>query len=72
MRFGTRVLIRRGGHDHPKPGQFRYVRATYIGAVEFQVKCRLEQDDPDDTVGWNKKGMIGMWGRSVMLVPALA
>lgn len=66
MRFGTAVVLCRGGHIDPTPGQYRFVQATYIGAVGLQVKCRLDQDDPDDTVGWNKKGMIGMWGRSIM------
>ena len=64
--FGSPVLIRRGGHASPKPGQFRLVQATYIGACGHEVTCRLEQDDPDDTVGWNKRGMVGRWSRSVM------
>ena len=68
--FGSSVLIRRGGHAAPSPGQFRYVRATYIGARGPQVCCRLEQDDPDACVGYcTKKGDVGWWGRSIMSLP---
>jgi hypothetical protein len=68
--FGSSVLLRRGGHDAPAPGQFRYVKATYIGARGFYVCCRLEQDDPDDGVGYStKKGDVGWWGRSIMYFP---
>jgi hypothetical protein len=67
MKFGTKVLIHRGGHEKPKPGQYRYVKATYIGASGCQVLCRLDQDDPDATVGYcTKKGDVGMWGRSII------
>jgi hypothetical protein len=65
MKFGTPVLLSRGGHKTPPPGQFRNVRATYIGAIANQVICRLEEDDPDATVGYcTKKGSVGIWGRS--------
>lgn len=68
--FGSSVLLRRGGHDTPAPGQFRYVLATYIGARGHQVRCRLEQDDPDACVGYcTKKGDVGWWGRSIMSLP---
>jgi len=66
LRFGSRVLIRRGGRDAPGPGQYREVKATYIGAKDAWVLCRLEQDDPLDTVGWKKKGDTGYWSRSIM------
>lgn len=67
LRFGSRVLLRRGGHDAPPPGQLRDVKATYIGAKGHQVHCRLEQDDPDATVGWcTKKGDTGWWSKSIM------
>jgi len=68
--FGSSVLLRRGGHDAPSPGQFRYVKATYIGARGHQVCCRLEQDDPDACVRYcTKKGDVGWWGRSIMSLP---
>ena len=68
--FGYSVLLRRGGHDSPSPGQFRYVKATYIGARGHQVCCRLEQDDPNACVGYcTKKGDVGWWSRSIMSLP---
>jgi hypothetical protein len=68
--FGSSVLLRRGGHDAPAPGQFRYVKATYIGARGRQVCCRLEQDDQDACVGYcTRKGDVGWWGRSIMSLP---
>jgi len=70
--FGSSVLLRRGGHDTPSPGQFRDVKATYIGAQGHQVCCRLEQDDPDACVGYcTKKGDVGWWGRSIMSLPRI-
>lgn len=68
--FGSSVLLRRGGHAAPAPGQLRYVKATYIGAHGHQVCCRLEQDDPDACVGYcTKKGDVGWWSRSIMSLP---
>lgn len=68
--FGSSVLLLRGGHDMPPPGQFRNVKATYIGARGQQVCCRLEQDDPSACVGYcTKKGDVGWWGRSIMYLP---
>lgn len=68
--FGSPVLLRRGGHGAPSPGQFRYVEATYIGANGHQVRCRLEQDDPAACFGYcAKKGDVGWWGRSIMFPP---
>ena len=66
-RFGVSVLLRRGGHASPSPGQFRYVKATYIGARGYTVCCRLEQDDPGACVGYcTKQGDVGWWDRSIM------
>lgn len=65
MKFGTKVYLYRGGHKSPSPGQFRFVKATYIGAFGNHVECRLEQDDPDAT-SWRNKGDIGFWSRSIM------
>lgn len=66
LRFGSRVLIRRGWHTTPPPGQLREVKATYIGAKGNWVLCRLEQDDPLANVGWKKKGDTGWWSKSIM------
>lgn len=35
-----------------------------MGAFKRELYVRLEQDDPFDTVGWNKKGQIGHWSSS--------
>ena len=68
--LGSSVLLRSGGHDAPSPGQFRHVKATYIGERGNQVCCRLEQDDPDACVGYcTQKGDVGWWGRSIMSLP---
>lgn len=70
---GTRVLIRRGSLSGPPEvvapgtGHRRYVKATYLGRDAGNsncVMCRLEQDDPGDTVGWSKKGQEGFWSAS--------
>jgi hypothetical protein len=66
MRFGTKVLVHRGGHDAPGPGCNRWVRGVLVGAFDHQVEVRLLEDDPLDTVGWNKKGMVGIWERSAI------
>jgi hypothetical protein len=67
FRFGDPVLVQRGGHKSPAPGQFRQVKATYIGARGYQVCCRLEEDDADACAGYcTKKGDVGWWGRSQM------
>ena len=70
---GARVLIRRGSLSGtmeilaPGMGHLRYVKATYLGRdVDNSnwAMCRLEQDDPGDTVGWSKKGQEGFWSAS--------
>lgn len=79
---GAAVLIRRGGHvdptdcASPSQGSYRDVKATYLGADpnhRHSLLCRLEQDDPYDTVGWSKKGDEGYWSAScVRLDPEVA
>jgi len=66
MRLGTKVLVHRGGHDAPGPGCNRWVHGVLVGAYGHQCLVRLSEDDPDDTVGWNKKGMVGNWERSAI------
>lgn len=67
LSFGTAVLLRRGGHPTPPPGQYRTVKATYIGAQGTDVLCRLEEDDPDAIVPPKKKGETGWWSRSIIV-----
>ena len=66
MRFGTDVILRRGGHDAPAPGQYRDVRARYIGADGHQVYCELLEDDPDAIIRPDHRGERGWWTRSIM------
>lgn len=70
---GAAVLVRRGGHvdppglTTPSKGCYRDVKATYLGpdvSQRFGLRCRLEQDDPYDLVGWSKKGDEGHWSAS--------
>lgn len=66
MKFGDEVLLRRGGHSDRRPGQFRDVRARYLGARGYQVYCELLQDDPDAVAMCKKSGDRGWWSRSIM------
>jgi len=67
MRFGTRVIVTRGGGAPPgTPGCKREVRGVMLGALKTEVWVRLEEDDPLDTVGWNKAGQTGHWSRSAV------
>jgi hypothetical protein len=69
MKFGTSVLVTRGG-GAPKgtPGCKRQVRGVLIGAKGIHSRwVRLTEDDPLDTVGWNKKGQVGRWSPSVVV-----
>lgn len=65
---GEPVLILRGGHDSPSPGQFRYVAATLLEILPYgQAECRLEQDDPYALNGYcTKKGDVGAWSLSII------
>jgi len=66
MRFGTDVILRRGGHDTPAPGQYRDVLARYIGADGHRVYCELLEDDPDSIGRPDRRGERGWWERSIM------
>lgn len=66
MKFGDVVLLQRGGHPDERPGQYRWVRARYIGARGHQVHCELLQDDPDAVVMCKERGDRGWWSRSIM------
>ncbi len=63
MRFGTRVLVLRGGGGAPgTPGCTRYVRGTLVGARGFDRIVRLEEDDPLSTIKeWSRRGDVGRW-----------
>lgn len=65
MKFGTRVLVKRGGHQLPHPGGVgaeRTVKGILVGARGTERYVKLTQDDPFDTVGWSKAGQVGHWG----------
>jgi len=67
MRFGTKVIvIRGGGAKSGTPGCTREVLGVLIGAWGYEREVRLLENDPLDTVGWNKIGDIGNWSGSVM------
>ena len=64
MRFGTLVIVRRGGGSPPgTPGCEREVRGVYIGAEnKYILMVRLSEDDPLSTVPeWSKAGDVGYW-----------
>ena len=63
MKRGAKVLITRGG-DRALPGTpgcLRQVKGTFLKEQEHRVEVRLEEDDPLDTVGWTKAGVVGWW-----------
>lgn len=67
MRFGTAVLVRRGGGALPgTPGCTRVVKGTLIGRHGHECLVRLTQDDPLDTIGINKAGQVYRWGSSAV------
>ena len=68
MKFGTKVLVTRGSEGRPPetPGAHRKVRGVLIGARGYERIVRLLEDDPLDTVGWNKAGDVGNWSVSAV------
>jgi len=67
MKFGTKVWVKRGGGGKPgTPGSLRNIKGTLIGAFGKDALIRLNEDDPLDTVGWNRKGTVGSWSRSAV------
>ena len=67
LKTGDPVWVIRGGERAKGPGRFRRVKATYIGERGNDVCCSLDQDDPDDTVGWSKIDSVGWWGKSAVI-----
>jgi hypothetical protein len=67
MKFGTKVVVTRGGGNRPgTPGCKRKVHGVLVGARKHERYVKLLEDDPLDTVGWNKAGDIGWWSTSVV------
>lgn len=67
MKFGSPVWVRRGGNcEDATPGCRRIVPGVLLGARGHQRLVRLTQDDPLDTVGWNKAGDVGHWSASAV------
>lgn len=66
MRFGTMVLVLRGSTDPNRRGmgRSREVVGVLVGAMGQERYVRLLDDDPYDTVGWNKAGCVGHWSSS--------
>ena len=67
-RFGTEVSVTRGSRHYPAgtPGCLRLVRGVLIGARGNERTVRLLDDDPCDTVGWNRAGDVGYWSASAI------
>ena len=67
MRFGTRVIVTRGGGAPAGTrGCTREVRGVLVGAYKKERYVRLLEDDPLDTVGWNRAGHVGHWSQSAV------
>ena len=67
MRFGTRVLVTRGGGTKTgTPGCRRTIKGILVGACGNERFVKLSEDDPLDTVGWNTRGHVGHWGKSAV------
>ena len=67
MRFGTPVLVHRGGGSPPgTPGCTRTVAGVLVGRFGHQCRVRLTEDDPLDTVGWRRVGDVGVWDSSAV------
>lgn len=68
MRFGTPVLVQRGG-GAPKgtPGCSRLVRGVLVFRRGNESWVRLTEDDPLSTQEeWSKAGQTGHWGKSAV------
>ena len=68
MKFGTRVLVRRGSENIApgRPGHLRTVQGVLVGARRTERLVRLLQDDPDAVAGPNKEGEAGCWSASAV------
>jgi hypothetical protein len=70
MKFGTKVLVERGGGAPAgTPGCKRLVRGVLIGASGKHTRIvRLLEDDPFSTVPeWSRKGAVGRWSPSAVI-----
>ena len=63
MRFGTVVVITRGGGSAAgQPGCTRQVLGKVVGARGCNRRVLLLEDDPLDTTGlWRQAGDVGWW-----------
>ena len=69
MKFGTHVLVARGGMQLPHPGGVggkRKVRGILVGAHGYDRFVKLTEADPFDTVGWREAGQVGCWSASAV------
>lgn len=67
MRFGTVVLVERGGGAPTgQPGCRRTVRGVLVGARGKRRQVRLLDDDPLDMSGWAHAGDLGWWSESAV------
>jgi len=64
MKFGTKVLVTRGGKG---AGNLRQVKGVLVGAHGKERLVRLEEDDPLDMSGWATKGCVGHWSASAVV-----
>jgi hypothetical protein len=64
---GNVVYVTRGSPRIKKgqPGCRRKVLGINLGG-DKQVRVRLLEDDHHDTVGWNLRGQVGVWGESAI------
>lgn len=68
MRFGTKVVVTRGGSPSKgTPGCSRTVYGTLVGARGKQRRVRLDQDDPLATCNYcTRAGDVGWWSESAV------
>jgi hypothetical protein len=68
MRFGSKVIVTRGGGLAPgTPGCRREVRGVLIGAKGCERIVRLTEEDPLATCNYCLHvGDVGYWGSSVV------
>lgn len=60
MRYGTRVVVQRGGGTSHNP--YRLIRGIVVGRVGWRWYVRLTEDD--DTVFLERRGSVELFGRN--------
>jgi len=69
MKYGTRVIVRRGSMGRIPTGERgcgRDVKGVLIGSRGNEMIVRLSEDDLLDTVGWSMAGDVGRWSKSAV------